>query len=136
MRKLYDEVKPYDYGYIKVSDIHEIYYEQCGNKDGIPIVFVHGGPGGASPVFPRRFFNKDKYRIIIFDQRGCGRSRPFLELKENTTFDLVEDMEKIRKFLKIDKWILFGGSWGTTLSLVYAINHPQRVAGMILRGIF
>lgn len=136
MNKLYDEVKPYNYGYLKVSDIHEIYYEECGNPDGIPIVYVHGGPGGASEVLPRRFFNKDKYRIIIFDQRGCGRSKPFLELRENTTPNLVEDMEKLRKFLNIESWILFGGSWGTTLSLVYAINNPSKVLGMILRGIF
>ncbi|VWL85668.1 prolyl aminopeptidase [Oceanivirga miroungae] len=133
---MFDELKPYNSGYLKVSDIHSIYYEECGNKDGIPIVFVHGGPGGVIESLPRKFFNKDKYRVIIFDQRGSGRSKPFVELRENTTFDLVEDMEKLRKLLGIDKWILFGGSWGTTLSLVYAINHPNKVLGMILRGIF
>ena len=136
MLELYDEVKPYDSGYLKVSDIHEIYYEQCGNPDGIPIVYVHGGPGGGSGELARRFFDKDKYRIIIFDQRGCGRSKPFVELRENTTFDLVEDMEKLRKKLNVESWILFGGSWGTALSLVYAINYSEYVSGMILRGIF
>lgn len=136
MRTLYDEVKPYESGYLKVSDIHEIYYEQCGNPNGLPIVYVHGGPGGGSGELARRFFDKNKYRIIIFDQRGCGRSKPFVELRENTTFDLVSDMEVLRKKLNIDKWILFGGSWGTALSLVYAINHPEYVSGMILRGIF
>ena len=134
--EFYEELQPYNFGYLKVSKLHEIYYEECGNKDGIPIVYVHGGPGGGSGTLARRFFNKDKYRVIIFDQRGAGRSKPFVELKENTTFDLVEDMEKLRKHLNIDKWILFGGSWGTTLSLVYAINHADRVSGMILRGIF
>lgn len=132
----YEEVKPYNSGYLKVSDIHSIYYEECGNKEGIPIVYVHGGPGGGSGELARKFFDKDKYRIIIFDQRGAGRSKPFVELRENTTFDLVEDMEKLRKYLNIDKWILFGGSWGTTLSLVYAINYSEYVSGMILRGIF
>lgn len=134
--EFYEEVKPYNFGYLKVSELHEIYYEECGNKNGLPIVYVHGGPGGGSGELARKFFNKDKYRIIIFDQRGAGRSKPFVELKENTTFDLVSDMEKLRKHLNVDKWILFGGSWGTTLSLVYAINHPDKVSGMILRGIF
>lgn len=136
MREFYDELIPYNSAYLKVSDIHSIYYEECGNKEGIPIVYVHGGPGGGSGSLARKFFDKDKYRVIIFDQRACGRSLPFVELRENTTFDLVDDMEKLRKHLNIDKWILFGGSWGTTLSLVYAINHPDRVSGMILRGIF
>ncbi|MDU4652237.1 prolyl aminopeptidase [Sneathia sanguinegens] len=133
---LYEKIDPYNKGYLKVSKLHSIYYEECGNKNGIPIVFVHGGPGCGSGEIARQFFNKEKYRIIIFDQRGSGRSKPFVELRENTTFDLVEDMEKLRKTLKIDKWILFGGSWGTTLSLVYAINHPENVSGLILRGIF
>lgn len=132
----YENTLPYNSGYLKVSNIHEIYFEECGNKDGIPIIYVHGGPGGGSGEFARKFFDPSKYRIIIFDQRGAGRSKPFVELRENTTFDLVSDMEKLRKFLNIDKWILFGGSWGTTLSLVYAINHPDKVSGMILRGIF
>lgn len=136
MKKFYDELIPYNSGYLKVSDIHSIYYEECGNPNGIPIIYVHGGPGGGSGTLARKFFNKDKYRVIIFDQRGAGRSKPFVELRENTTFDLVEDIEKLRKLLNIDKWILFGGSWGTTLSLVYAINYPEKVSGMILRGIF
>lgn len=136
MSELYEKIEPYNSGYLKVSDIHEIYFEEFGNKDGLPILYVHGGPGGSGGDYVSRFFNKDKYRIINFDQRGAGRSKPFVELRENTTFNLVEDIEKLRKFLNVDKFILFGGSWGSTLSLVYAINYPENVSSMILRGIF
>jgi proline iminopeptidase len=110
--------------------------EQSGNPAGLPVVFVHGGPGGGTSPVQRRFFNPAKYRIILFDQRGCGRSRPHASLDHNTSWDLVADMEAIRDYLGIDKWVLFGGSWGSTLSLLYAETHPERVAAMILRGIF
>lgn len=129
-----DEYEVNEY-YLK-KGTHEIYYEVSGNENGIPVVFVHGGPGASMGEKAKRFFNKDKYRIIVIDQRGVGKSKPFSELKENTTFSLVSDMEDIRKALNIDKWIVFGGSWGSTLSLVYAINHPERVISLVLRGIF
>ncbi|MBD3899028.1 prolyl aminopeptidase [Mycoplasma hominis] len=133
---LYDLVSPYNSGHLKVSDIHSIYYEESGNPNGKPILFVHGGPGGGTKPSCRQFFDPEFYRIILFDQRGCGLSIPSAEIKQNTTQDLIEDIEKLRKFLNIDKWILFGGSWGSTLSLLYAINYPQNVSGIILRGIF
>lgn len=136
MYKLFNKLEPYNEGYLKVDDIHEIYYSESGNKDGKPIVYVHGGPGGGCGTLGNRFFDPEFYRIITIDQRGCGKSKPFLELKDNTTKYLSDDMEKIREHLKIDKWVLFGGSWGTTLSLYYAINHPDRVLGIILRGVF
>jgi len=121
---------------LPVSPRHTLYVEECGNPEGTPIVFLHGGPGGGiSPDF-RRFFNPEKWRIILFDQRGCGKSTPFADLEENTTWDLVSDIEKIRKHLHIDRWHVFGGSWGSTLALTYAINHPDKVLGLILRGIF
>ncbi len=123
-------------GRLQVSDLHEIYWEESGNPDGVPIVALHGGPGGGSNPDMRRFFNPEKYRIIIFDQRGCGRSSPFSELKENTTWDLVSDMEKLREHLDIEKWIVFGGSWGSTLSLSYAAKHRSKTLALILRGIF
>lgn len=128
--------EPFNEGRLKVSDVHEIYYEESGNKNGPPIVFVHGGPGGGADADSRRFFDPSHYRIILFDQRGCGRSTPHADLRENTTWDLVSDMELIREKLKIDKWVVFGGSWGSTLSLAYAVTHPTRVKGLILRGIF
>ena len=121
---------------LEVSELHRLYVEESGNPEGIPIVFLHGGPGGCSDPGHRRFFNPEKFRIILFDQRGCGKSRPHANLEHNTTWDLVEDMEKIREFLKIDKWVLFGGSWGSTLALAYAEKHTERVSGLILRGIF
>ena len=123
-------------GRLQVSDLHEIYWEESGNPGGIPIVALHGGPGGGSNPDMRRFFNPEKYRIIIFDQRGCGRSSPFSELNENTTWDLVSDMEKLRIHLNIDKWLVFGGSWGSTLSLSYTAKHRDKTLGLILRGIF
>lgn len=123
-------------GLLKVSDIHQIYWEESGNPHGIPVIFLHGGPGaGASPK-ARGFFNPRKYRVVIIDQRGCGRSLPYAETRENTTWDLVADIEKVREMLGIDTWLVFGGSWGSTLSLAYAQTHPERVRGLILRGIF
>ncbi len=123
-------------GRLRVSEIHEIYWEESGNPSGIPVIAVHGGPGGGSSPEMRRFFDPGKYRIILFDQRGCGRSTPHSELRENTTWDLIDDMESIRDMLGIDKWVVFGGSWGSTLSLAYGVTHPDRTLGLVLRGIF
>jgi proline iminopeptidase len=123
-------------GRLRVSDLHDIYYEESGNPRGIPVIVVHGGPGGGSNPMMRRLHDPNRYRIILFDQRGCGRSTPHAELRENTTWDLVADMERLREHLGIERWQLFGGSWGSTLSLIYAITHPDRVSGLILRGIF
>ncbi len=133
---LYPPIEPFCTGHLKVSDKHEIYFEECGNPEGKPVVFVHGGPGGGISPNYRQFFNPDKYRIILFDQRGCGKSRPYASLEDNTTWDLVEDMEKLRKHFGIDKWQVFGGSWGSTLSLAYAETHPEHVSELVLRGIF
>ena len=128
--------EPVRSGLLQVSAIHQIYWEESGNPDGIPVIFLHGGPGaGASPAC-RGFFNPEKYRIVIIDQRGCGRSLPYAETRENTTWDLVADIEKVREMLGIESWLVFGGSWGSTLSLAYAETHPERVRGLILRGIF
>ena len=136
MRKLYPEIKPYNEFSLPVSDIHTLNVEESGNSNGKPVIFLHGGPGGGIEPIYRRYFNPEKWRIIIFDQRGCGKSTPHAELKNNTTWDLVEDIEKIRQYLEVDKWVVFGGSWGSTLSLSYAITHPDRCKGLILRGIF
>ncbi len=136
MKELYPEIEPYKTFTIKVSDLHTIHVEEAGNPQGLPVIFVHGGPGGGVDAKHRRYFDPKVWRVILFDQRGCGKSTPFGELKENTTFDLVGDMEKIRTTLEIDKWHVFGGSWGSTLSLAYAITHPARVLSMVLRGIF
>jgi proline iminopeptidase len=136
MRELYPEIQAYQTAHLKVSDLHSIYYEQAGNPEGKPVLFVHGGPGGGIDPSMRRFFDPKKWRVVLFDQRGCGKSLPFSELKDNTTWDLVEDMEKLRKELKIDKWTVFGGSWGSTLALTYAISYPGKVRELILRGIF
>ncbi|XP_077978391.1 putative proline iminopeptidase [Glandiceps talaboti] len=133
---LYPEVDAYDNGRLKVDDIHELFYEQSGNPSGKPVVFLHGGPGSGVTVHDRRFFDPKVYRIILFDQRGAGRSTPPAELKNNTTWHLVEDIEKIRQHLGIDKWVVFGGSWGSTLALSYAETHPDNVKALILRGIF
>ena len=135
-RALYPAIEPYNSGYLRVSDEHELYYEECGNPKGKPALFVHGGPGAGCDVRARRFFDPDAYRIVLFDQRGCGRSRPHASLVDNTTWHLVEDMEKLRNHLDIDKWLVFGGSWGSTLALAYAQSHPQRVSELVLRGIF
>ncbi|HNJ39683.1 MAG TPA: prolyl aminopeptidase [Acidobacteriota bacterium] len=136
MRTLYDPIEPYDQGMLKVSDIHTLYYEQSGNPNGRPVVFLHGGPGSGTSPKHRQFFDPQAYRIILFDQRGSGKSLPFASLEENTTWDLVADTEKIREHLGIDTWVVFGGSWGSTLALAYAETHPERVQALILRGIF
>ena len=133
---LYPHIKSNKTGFIQVSDIHNIYWEESGNPVGKPVIFVHGGPGGGVSADTRRFFNPDKYRIIQFDQRGCGKSTPHACVEENTTWDLIADMELIREQLNVDKWQVFGGSWGSTLALVYAIKHPNRVTELVLRGIF
>ncbi|RDB25834.1 Proline iminopeptidase [Hypsizygus marmoreus] len=132
----YALTEPFQSGNLKVSDIHTLYYEVSGNKDGAPVVFLHGGPGGGTDPKDRGFFNPEKYKIILFDQRGSGKSKPTASLEENTTWDLVKDIETIRELLKIDKWHVFGGSWGSTLSLAYAQSHPDRVKSLVLRGIF
>ena len=136
MQLLYPELKPYHRHQFKVSDLHQLYVDESGNPDGIPVVFVHGGPGAACDASCRRYYDPSVYRIITFDQRGCGRSTPHAELKHNNTQLLIADMESIRQFLKVDKWLLFGGSWGATLSLLYAQQHPENVLGLILRGVF
>ena len=135
-RTLYPEIVPYATGRLKVSAVHELYYEQSGNRKGKPVVFLHGGPGGGTDPKMRRFFNPKKYRIILFDQRGCGKSRPHASLEANTTWDLVADIERLRVALGVDRWQVFGGSWGSTLALAYAETHPQRVTELVLRGIF
>ena len=133
--KLFPSIEPFDSGFIK-KGIHEIYYEQSGNPKGKPAIFLHGGPGGGGGTLSRRFFNPKKYRIVVFDQRGCGRSKPHASLEDNTTWHLVDDIESIREKLEIEKWLVFGGSWGSTLSLAYAQKFPDRVSELILRGIF
>ncbi|MFM2042953.1 MAG: putative proline iminopeptidase Pip [Pseudomonadota bacterium] len=134
--ELFPPIEPYQSGRLKVSDLHTIYWEQCGNPDGVPVVFLHGGPGaGASPTH-RRFFDPHHYRIVILDQRGAGRSTPLGEVRENTIETLIADLEHLREMLGIRRWMVFGGSWGSTLALAYAQTHPDRVIGLILRGIF
>ncbi|KYG66282.1 prolyl aminopeptidase [Bdellovibrio bacteriovorus] len=136
MRDFYPPIEPINKGFLKVSDIHNLYWEECGNPQGQPVVFLHGGPGGGIGPDLRRFFDPKAYRIILFDQRGSGSSTPNAELKDNTTWDLIKDIETLREMFKIDTWVVFGGSWGSTLALAYAITHPDRVKGLILRGIF
>ena len=136
MLPLYPEIKPYSRHSLEVDDVHRLYVDESGTLEGIPILFVHGGPGSGCEFNSRCFFNPAKYRIILFDQRGAGRSAPHTELANNTTADLIEDMEKIRDFLGISRWVVFGGGWGATLSLAYAEAHPDRVLGLILRGLF
>ncbi len=136
IRSLYPPVEPRRTGRLAVSGGHELYWEESGAADGLPVVAVHGGPGGGSSPEMRRFFDPKRYRIIIFDQRGCGRSTPHSELKENTTWDLVADMEALREHLGVKQWVVFGGSWGSTLALAYAATHRDRVHGLLLRGIF
>ncbi|MBS0558232.1 MAG: prolyl aminopeptidase [Proteobacteria bacterium] len=135
-RTLYPEIEPYDSGMLPVSDLHTLYYEQCGNPRGKPVVFVHGGPGAGCNANSRRFFDPAHYRIVLFDQRGSGRSTPNAELAQNTTWDLVADMERLREHLGIQRWQVFGGSWGSTLALAYAQAHAARVTELVLRGIF
>lgn len=136
MYTLYPDIQPLHEYFLDVGEGHQLYVEECGNPNGIPVLFIHGGPGGSISVTHRRFFNPERYRIILFDQRGCGRSTPHASLEHNTTQALIGDIERIRHFLGIEQWLLFGGSWGSTLSLLYAETHPSRVLGMILRGIF
>jgi proline iminopeptidase len=136
MRTLYPPIEPFDKGFLRVSELHNVYYEQAGNPAGKPVVFFHGGPGGGLDADYRRYFHPDRYRVVLFDQRGSGQSTPHAELRENTTWDLVADAERLRVKLGIDKWQVFGGSWGSTLGLAYAQAHPDRVTELVLRGIF
>jgi proline iminopeptidase len=133
---LYDPIEPFDTGRLKVSPVHELYYEQCGNPKGKPVVFLHGGPGGGVSPDYRRYFNPEIYRVVLFDQRGSGQSTPHASLEDNTTWHLVDDIERLREYLNIKTWQVFGGSWGSTLALAYAETHPDRVAELVLRGIF
>lgn len=135
-RELYPELEPFASGWMKTNSVHEVYFEECGNPQGQPVVVLHGGPGGAINPAMRRYFDPAIYRIILFDQRGCGKSRPNASLDDNTTWTLIEDIERLRERCGVDKWTVFGGSWGSTLSLAYAITHPERVKALILRGIF
>ncbi|MFM2105585.1 MAG: hypothetical protein RL338_617 [Chloroflexota bacterium] len=136
MAELYPPIEPYATRRLRVSALHELHVEESGDPDGTPVVFVHGGPGGGTSPDHRRFFDPAAYRIVLFDQRGCGRSTPHASLDENTTWDLVADMERIREALGIERWAVFGGSWGSTLALAYAETHPERVRAIVLRGIF
>ena len=136
MRKLYRQFPVRKEGYLKVSDIHRIYYQESGNPEGKPIIVIHGGPGSKSKPKHRKFFNPKKWRVIQLDQRGCGKSKPLGEVKENTTWDLVEDIEKLRKHLKVKKWVVSGGSWGSTLALAYTQTHPEVVEEIILYSIW
>lgn len=136
MRDVYPPIEPFATEYLRVSERHTIYVEQVGNPDGVPVVFLHGGPGGGCNTRYRQFFDAQKWRVVLFDQRGCGRSTPHAELEENTTWHLVQDIETIRTHLGIECWVVFGGSWGSTLSLAYSQTHPDRCKGLILRGIF
>lgn len=135
-REMFPTIEPYSSGLLSVGDGHEIYYEESGNPNGRPGVYVHGGPGGGSNPDQRRVFDPEIYRIILFDQRGCGKSKPYASLDNNTTWDLVADMERLREHLRIDRWLVCGGSWGSALSLAYAQTHPECVSALILRGIF
>jgi proline iminopeptidase len=135
-RSFYPEIEPYDSGQLAVDARHTLYYEQCGNPRGKPVVFLHGGPGAGAGPASRRFFDPDHYRIVLFDQRGCGRSTPHADLVDNTTWHLVADIERLRAHLDIQRWQVSGGSWGSTLALAYAQTHPERVTELVLRGIF
>ncbi len=135
-RKLYPPIEPRVTSRLRVSELHELYYEESGNPEGKPVVFLHGGPGAGSDAKQRRYFDPERYRIVLFDQRGSGQSSPHACLEENTTWDLVEDIEKLRRHLGIERWQVFGGSWGSTLALAYAESHPDRVTELVLRGIF
>jgi proline iminopeptidase len=136
MRELYPPRAAYNEGKLQVSQLHTIHFEESGNPQGKAIVLLHGGPGGGCPPYYRQYFHPEKWRLVMFDQRGCGKSTPHAELRENTTWDLVSDIEKLRQHLDIEKWIVFGGSWGSTLSLAYSQTHPDRCTGLILRGMF
>ena len=136
MRDLYPPIEPYHQGKLKVSELHTIHYEESGNPEGKPVIFLHGGPGGGITPMYRQYFDPQLWRIIIFDQRGCGKSTPYAELRENTTWDLVRDIEQLREHLNVVRWVVFGGSWGSTLALAYSQTHPDSCKGLILRGIF
>lgn len=133
---LYPPIEPFDQRMVDMGDGHRIYVEQCGNPDGVPVVILHGGPGGGCSPAMRRYFDPRIYRVILFDQRGCGRSRPTASVQDNTTWHLVADIERLRELFGIDEWIAFGGSWGATLALIYAQAHPDRVSRLVLRGVF
>jgi len=133
---LYPEITPYESGFLDLDGGQRMYWEQCGNPDGAPVLFFHGGPGAGSTSAHRRFFDPAHYRIVVFDQRGAGRSTPLGEIENNTTIHLIADTERLRDYLGIEKWLIFGGSWGSTLALAYGIAHPERCAGFVLRGIF
>ena len=135
-RTLYPEIEPYKSGRLDVGDGHDLYWELCGNSEGKPVVFLHGGPGSGSSPNHRRQFDPERYNIVVFDQRGCGKSTPHASLEANTTWHLVEDIERLRTYLGFDKWQVFGGSWGSTLALAYAQAYPERVSELVLRGIF
>lgn len=136
MRELYPEIEPYRSHRLAVGDLHDLHVEECGNPEGLPVVFLHGGPGAGICAYHRRFFDPRRYRIVLFDQRGAGKSTPHAELRDNTTWHLVADIEAIREHLRIERWGVFGGSWGSTLALAYAQKHPERTLGLVLRGIF
>ncbi len=136
LRTLYPEIEPFDRGHLRVSDVHELYYEQCGTPNGKPVVFLHGGPGAGLVTDYRRFFDPAAYRIFLIDQRGAGKSRPHASLVDNTTMHLVQDIEQLRENFSIERWLVFGGSWGSTLALAYAETHPESVSALVLRGIF
>lgn len=133
---LYPHIEPYQTGKLPVDDIHTLYWEQCGNPNGVPVLFLHGGPGGGISTAHRRFFDPAHYRIVLFDQRGAGKSTPLGEYRNNTTQLLIDDIERLRKLLGIEQWLIFGGSWGSTLALAYGQAHPERCTGFVLRGIF
>ena len=136
MRELYPEIEPYRTERFPVGDGHTLYIEECGNPEGLPAVFLHGGPGAGLSSYHRRFFDPARWRVVLFDQRGAGKSMPFASLDANTTQHLVDDIEKVREHLGIERWLVFGGSWGSTLALAYAETHPDRITGLVLRGIF
>ncbi|ETA52957.1 prolyl aminopeptidase [Ponticoccus alexandrii] len=133
---LYPPIDPFAQHTLEVSGGHSLYVEECGNPDGVPVIVLHGGPGGGCSPAMRRYFDPEVYRVVLFDQRGCGRSRPFASVRDNTTWDLVSDIETIREMLGIDRFVVFGGSWGATLALIYAITHPERARALVLRGVF
>lgn len=136
LRGLYPPIEPYASGMLDAGDGHSVYWEMCGNPDGKPAVFLHGGPGGGANADHRRLFDPARYRVLLLDQRGCGRSKPHAGLEANTTWHLVADVERLREFMEVERWLVFGGSWGSTLALAYAETHPERVSELVLRGIF